>query len=80
MDPAMFSNVRVWLMTVVGAPGRWAKGMFSAEIICIMDCIFIFYPVCLFIVINLNAFDVALMFFSHVKKKIKKISLYQLRL
>ena len=36
--------------------------MFSAVITCIMDY-FIFNPVCLFIIINLNAFDFALVFF-----------------
>ena len=39
-----------------------------AVIICIMDFFFFFYPVCVFIVISLNAFDVTLMFFLHVAK------------
>ena len=37
--------------------------MFSAVITCIMDFLIFFNPVCLFIIINLNAFDFALVFF-----------------
>ena len=36
--------------------------MFSAVIICIMD-LFFNHPVCIFIAIDLNAFDVALILF-----------------
>ena len=31
----MSSNV--WVFYACGCPGRWARGMFSAVIICIMD-------------------------------------------
>ena len=48
-----------------GCPGKVGKkDMFSAVIICIV--IFFLNPVCLFIIINLNAFDVALMCILHV--------------
>ena len=40
-------------------PGRWAREMFSAVIICIRD----FFSLTQFIIINLNVFDIALMFF-----------------
>ena len=40
-------------------PGKWAGGMFSAVIICIMDFLFS-KPVCPFI----NGFNVVLMLFS----------------
>ena len=32
----------------------------------VVFCCFLFYPVCLFIIININAFDSALLFFLHV--------------
>ena len=53
---------------VCGCPGRLARGMFSAVIICVMDY-FILFKSSLFIIIviiiislTLNAFDIALVF------------------
>ena len=66
----MWGCLWVWVCMGVGGcgcPGRWARGIFfSVLIICI--CIFFFShyqkSVCLLIVIiSLNAFDAAMMFF-----------------
>ena len=43
-----------------------ARGMFSAVIVCITDFVLFLNPVCLFIIINLNTLDSALMPFLHV--------------
>ena len=50
-----------------GGPGEVSRSdMFSTVRICITAFSFLFCPVCLFIMINLNAFDIALTFSLHV--------------
>ena len=63
----------------VGLRGAALEGyiiMFPAVMVCLMDLIFyfifIFNLVCLFIIIRLNAFDVAVMFTLHFVSKIKE--------
>ena len=63
----------------VGLRGAALEGyiiMFPAVMVCLMDLvfyfIFIFNLVCLFTIISLNAFDVALMFTLHFVSKIKE--------
>jgi len=50
--------------------------MFSVVIICIVDFLFWLFknPVCLFIIISLNAFDVALIFLLHFIKKLIRLN------
>ena len=49
----------------------WMKNVWASrevgccDQICIMDFVFKLYPVCLFIIVSLNAFEVFLMFFLH---------------
>ena len=56
-------------MDVCGCLGELGeRDIFSDMIICITDIFF--NTACLFIIISLSAFDVALMYFLHVLKKI----------
>ena len=56
----------MWVWMCLGELGE--RDIFSDMIICITD-IYIFNTACLFIIISLSAFDIALMYFLHVLKK-----------
>ena len=57
----------------VGVQERKARGKFPAVTVCVMDYLFFLNPVCPGIIISLNAFDVALMFFLHFVFKLMSL-------